>query len=145
MGTRNSADKATPSSNNSLNPLVVVVNPTFAVNCGTGPELTFEIPDFISGGIVVDTASTFVCGYVVDPLGNPIEMATVEMWQDFPTFGPDFMDMSDSSGYFAFYDYYMAPFDLYAYKEGYYPGTVENVNWGETGIMIVCSGIMSLR
>jgi len=44
-----------------------IENPTFAVNCGQGMDISFEIPDFIPGGIMIDTSANFICGYVVDP------------------------------------------------------------------------------
>gem|GEM_PF-876647 len=114
----------------------------FVRDCGVGPE--GEIPEYIQGGVVVGSASNFVCGYVVDPEDNEIEGATVELWQDYPGNGPLMMTSSSAIGSFAFDDIMVIPFDLYAYKEGYYPGKVENINFGEKGIKIVLQPLPTL-
>ena len=110
-------------------------NPQFVRECGGGPE-TIQ-PFFIPGGIVVDTSGNYVCGYVVDPDGNPIPGATVQLWDDFP--GGIVVDstMSSGTGVFAFSEFNTIPFDLWAFKEGYYPGKVEHINFAQSGIMIV--------
>jgi len=114
-------------------------NPIFATNCAD--SVIGRVPDFIPGGIVVDSATNFVCGYVVDTAGMPIANAHVELWGEFPVGSPDMSTMSDTSGYFAFYDVNMSPIDLYGYKDGYYPGLVQNVNFGQNGIMIVLTPV----
>ncbi len=111
----------------------------FVRNCGEGNE--YEIPEYIEGDIIVGSASNFVCGYVVDPDHNEIEGATVELWSDFPLEGPDMNTISSGIGSFAFDGIMHIPFDLYAYKEGYYPGWAEDNNFGDKGVMIVLQPI----
>jgi hypothetical protein len=110
-------------------------NPQFVRDCGSGDE-TVQ-PVFIPGGIVVDTSGNYVCGYVVDPDGNPVPGATVQLWDDFP--GGMVVDttLASGTGVFAFADFNTIPFDLWAYKDGYYPGKVEHINFAQSGIMIV--------
>jgi PKD repeat protein len=107
----------------------------FARDCGEGTEV--EIPEYIPGSIVVGTASNFVCGYVVDPFDDEIEGATVELYDDYPFGDVQMTTMSSSIGGFAFDEIMVIPFDLYAYKEGYYPGKVEDINFGDKGVKIV--------
>jgi hypothetical protein len=107
----------------------------FYRDCGEGTET--EFPEYIPGAIVVGTASNYVCGYVVDPFDNEIEGATVELWDDYPLTEPLMSTLSSSIGGFAFDEIMVIPFDLYAYKEGYYPGKVEDINFGDKGIKIV--------
>ncbi|MEW5795166.1 MAG: Ig-like domain-containing protein [Candidatus Zixiibacteriota bacterium] len=107
----------------------------FYRDCGEGQET--EFPEYIPGAIIVGTTSNYVCGYVVDPLDNEIEGATVELWDDYPLTEPLMSTMSSSIGGFAFDDIMIIPFDLYAYKDGYYPGYVEDINFGDKGIKIV--------
>jgi len=119
---------------------ISIVTPTedtyFGINCG-GPDL-FIPPVPENGGVAIDTSTAFTCGYVVDTAGDPIAGATVEMWSGFPGMGPEASTTSGADGYFEFTtELVYGQFDLWAYKEGYYPGLIENVNWGETGIMIV--------
>ncbi len=114
-------------------------NPTFVIDCGEGEEAI--VPEFIPGGVVIDSVGNYVCGYVVDPDGNPIPGATVELWADFPYGAAEMTTASDSTGAFAFADFTVVPFDLYAYHEGYYPGLVEELNFGENGIMIVLTPV----
>ncbi len=120
----------------------LIENPTFLIDCGTGVQQT--LPDFVPGGVIVEDIAQFTCGYVVDTAGNPIEGATVELWPDFPGVGPDMTTMSDSTGYFQFNDVFASPYDIWAYKEGYYPGLVEQVNFGETGIMVTLTPVPSI-
>ncbi|MFH2034991.1 MAG: Ig-like domain-containing protein [Candidatus Zixiibacteriota bacterium] len=96
-------------------------------------------PTFIFGNVVIDTASGFVCGRVVDTEGNEIEGAMVELWDDFPGGGMMMTEMTDVNGQFACHTTGISPFDAYAYKEGYYPGLVEEIMFGEIGIEIVLS------
>ena len=111
------------------------MEPSYDRNCGSGLE-TIR-PFFIPGGIVVDTSGNYVCGYVVDPEGNPIPGATVELWNDFPGGAVQMTQTASGNGVFAFADFTTIPFDLYAYQNGYYPGKVENINFAQSGIMIV--------
>jgi len=109
--------------------------PMFTYNCGAGPVTV--IPEGIDGGIVVGSADNYVCGYVVDcETGHQIEGATVELWADFPFDNYDDQTWTDVTGLFQFFNSQVIPFDLYAYKEGYYPAKVENLNFGQAGIMI---------
>ncbi|NOY88927.1 MAG: T9SS type A sorting domain-containing protein [FCB group bacterium] len=110
-------------------------NPMYIRDCGEGSEMS--TPFFIPGGIVVDTSANYVCGYVVDTAGNPVPGATVELWDDFPG-GSIVKSMSASgNGVFSFSDFNTIPFDLWAYKDGYYPAKVENINFAQSGIMLV--------
>ncbi len=116
-------------------PLDFHTEPSYNRNCGSGIEVTR--PFFIPGGIVVDTSGNYVCGYVVDPEGNSIAGATVELWDNFPSGSAQGMQEASGNGVFAFADFNIIPFDLYAYQDGYYPGRVENINFAQSGIMIV--------
>jgi len=107
----------------------------FLRDCGEGEET--EFPEYIPGSIIVGTTSNFVCGYVVDPFDNEIEGATVELWEDYPFTEPLMSTTSSGFGGFAFDEIMAIPFDLYAYKAGYYPGKVEDINFGDKGVKIV--------
>ncbi|MBD3401630.1 DUF4397 domain-containing protein, partial [candidate division GN15 bacterium] len=120
----------------------VEVNPTFVRDCGEGPSA--EQPEFVPGGVVVDTSAAYVCGYVVDTAGNAIEGATVQLWGTFPVGMPLDDMLSTSLGSFAFSDFTTIPFSLYAYKEGYYPALAENLNFGDKGIMLVLTPLPEL-
>jgi hypothetical protein len=111
----------------------------FARDCGEGEEIDF--PEYIPGAIIVGTASNYVCGYVVDPFDNEITGATVELWEDYPFTEPLSSTMSSGIGGFAFDEIMVIPFDLYAHKEGYYPGVVEDINFGDLGVKIVLQPI----
>ncbi|MBD3258721.1 DUF4397 domain-containing protein [candidate division GN15 bacterium] len=119
-----------------------VTNPYFGRNCGEGTEM--EMPEYIQGSIVVGTATNFVCGYVVDNEMNEIEGATVELWGDFPTGSVELSTLTTGIGSFFFDDFTTIPFDLYAYADGYYPGLVENINFGDKGIVIVLEPLQEL-
>ncbi len=95
------------------------------------------IPVFTPGGIVVDDQSGFVCGRVIDTDGNEIEGATVELWDDFPAGGLMTTQISDINGQFACGTLGVFPFDAYAHKEGYYPGLMEEIEFGQIGFDIV--------
>ncbi|RKX24200.1 MAG: hypothetical protein DRP45_08750 [Candidatus Zixiibacteriota bacterium] len=114
----------------------------FIRDCGEGPEV--EIPGYIPGSTIVGTATNFVCGYVVDPDMNEIEGATVELWDDYPTGAILMTTTSSSIGSFAFDDITTIPFDLYAYKDGYYPGKIENNNFGDKGGIIILEPVQEL-
>ncbi len=112
---------------------------SFTRNCGEGSET--DIPEYIPGNIIVGSASNFVCGYVVDPDMNEIVGATVELWDNFPIDDVTMSTTSSGIGSFAFDGIMNVPFDVYAYMDGYYPGVVEDINFGEKGIMIVLNPI----
>ncbi|MCB2230547.1 DUF4397 domain-containing protein [bacterium] len=118
------------------------VNPMFDRNCGMGSEI--EQPEFVQGGVVVDTANNYVCGYVVDTAGNAIEGATVELWGTFPIGSPIDDMLSTSLGSFGFGNFTTIPFALYAYADGYYPALAENLNFGDKGIMLVLTPLPEL-
>ncbi len=111
------------------------VGATFHRNCGGGTEPT--TPELSGGGIVVDTATDYICGWVVDQDSVEIPGATVQMWTPFPNSGPLGVTSSTEIGSFAFQGNYPVPFDLYAYKPGYYPGKVTGLNFGAKGVKIV--------
>jgi len=104
-------------------------------------DTVIVIPEEVTGGILVDSSENFVCGYVVDPDGIPIPGATVELYGDFPVGPSEDMTTTNGSGAFAFSDFYTTPFDLWAHHEGYYPGLVEDINYGDIGIMIVLTPV----
>ncbi len=112
----------------------------FEMACWPPTVEPFE-PRIIPGGVVVGTPDNYVCGYVVDPQMNPIEGATVELWAEYPTGTFDDRVWSDATGLFEFFHSTVVPFDLYAYKDGYYPAVIENLNYSQTGIMIVLTPI----
>jgi len=118
-----------------IDPVGFTMNPSYTRDCGSGPETTLSY--FIPGGIVVDISGNYVCGYVVDPDGLPVPGATVELWDDFPGMNVVATTSSSGTGVFAFSDFTTIPFDLWAYKDGYYPGKVENINFAQSGIEIV--------
>jgi len=113
--------------------------PVFRYDCGSGPVQV--APTAIDGGVVIGTAENYVCGYVVDPQGSAIEGATVELWSDFPRGFIDDMTYTDGTGLFEFFNSTIIPFDLWAYKDGYYPVRVEDLNFAQTGIMITLTTI----
>ncbi len=123
-------------------PLDFYMEPMFNRDCGSGVEAVR--PFFIAGGIVVDTSGNYVCSYVVDPGGNPVPGATVELWDNFPSGSAQSSQDASGNGVFAFDDFTTVPFDLYAYHEGFYPGRVENINFAQSGIMIVLTPIPEL-
>ena len=122
------------------------VNLEFSRDCGSGMET--EAPEFVPGAIVVDTSANYVCGWVVEPDGfggfKEVPGATVQLWADFPYGDPMAETMSSGIGSFAFTDFTTVPFDLYAYKAGYYPGKVENLNFGDKGVQIVLYPLAAL-
>lgn len=116
-------------------PLDFYMEPMFNRDCGTGQE---EVrPQFNLGFINVDTSENYVCGYVVDPDGNPIPGATVELWDSFPVGTVQDAQDASGNGVFAFSGFMPIPFDLYAYHNGYYPGYDKNINFAQSGRMIV--------
>ena len=115
-------------------PLDLFEEPYYDRDCGSGSEVIR--PFFIPGGIVVDTSGNYVCGYVIDQNSNPVPGATVELWDDYPTGMPLMTTTASGSGVFAFSDFTQVPFDLYAHETGYIPGSEENLNYAQSGIMI---------
>jgi len=100
-------------------------------------DLDIITPTFVAGRILIDTAAAMVCGRVIDDKGNEIEGATVELWDDFPGGGVLLSEMTDINGQFLCHANSIFPFDAYAYKEGYYPGLVEDIEFNEIGFDIV--------
>ncbi len=125
----------------------LAVDPVFFDrDCGGGIEV--KTPEFVAGAIVVDTSANYVCGWVVEPDGlggfKSVEGAMVELYADFP-YGEAIQQTSSGwAGNFAFADFTTIPFDLYAYKAGYYPGTVTNLNFGDKGVQIVLHPLAEL-
>jgi hypothetical protein len=107
-------------------------------------SITTEFPEYIKGAIVTDTVTDYVCGWVVDPDGNEIPGAAVQLFADYPNGVPELVTTSTGIGSFAFTGQHSTPFDLYAYKEGYYPGTLENLNFGAKGVKIVLKPLKDL-
>ena len=116
----------------------------FIRDCGQGLETSIpEIPPG-TGNLIVGEASNFVCGYVVDPEGNEIEGATVELWGDFPFDTPEMMTTTSYWGSFGFEGIMSIPFDLFAYADGYYPNTALDLNFGDKGVVIVLEPLQEL-
>ena len=108
----------------------------FLRDCGSG-EIEPEYPEYLPGTLLVRTTPYSICGYVVDPFDDEIEGATVQVFEDYPFTLPLVSTTSSDIGSWAFDDLTVVPFDVYAYKEGYYPGKVEDLNFGDKGIKIV--------
>jgi PKD repeat protein len=102
---------------------------------------TTSVPTFIPGAIVVKSDSGYVCGRVIDIYGNEIENATVELWDNFPGGSMMIGQTTDINGQFACHSAGIYPFDAYAYKEGYYPGTLDDIQYGEIGFDIVLTPV----
>jgi len=94
-------------------------------------------PHFDTGGVIVGPDTAYLCGRVIDTAGNEIEDAFVEIWSDFPDGYWVLGDTTDIAGQFACHSVGVSPFDVYAYKPGYYPGLVTNVQLGEMGVEVV--------
>jgi len=118
--------------------------PKFWMDCPEGGAV-MVIPTLLDpeldGGVIVKSIPNYVCGYVVDPDGLPIEGAPVELWADFPFDGLEMSTASDETGFFEFNDFESMPYDLWGYKEGYYPDLVEDINYTDNGIMIVLAPV----
>ncbi len=104
-------------------------------------SMDMVIPHFDTGGVIVGPDTAYLCGRVIDTAGNEIEGAFVEIWNDFPTGYWVLGDTTDIAGQFACHSVGISPFDVYAYKEGYYPGLVEDVQLGELGIEVVLTPV----
>jgi hypothetical protein len=99
----------------------------FIRDCGTGPEQ--EIPEVVAGGINVGTTDLYFCGWVVEEsTGEEITGASVEMWDNFPSGSALVTTTSSGIGSFAFTDFETCQFDLWVYKEGYYPQQVVDLD-----------------
>ncbi len=99
------------------------------------------VPTFIYGGVVIDSVPGEVCGRVIDIYGNEIEGATVELWDDFPGGSVLASSFSNNAGQFECNPFDIYPFDAYAYKDGYYPGMVEDIQYGQIGFDIVLTPV----
>ncbi|MCP4704016.1 MAG: HYR domain-containing protein [candidate division Zixibacteria bacterium] len=107
----------------------------------TGEE---DIPIYTSGGVVIDDQTAFVCGSVVEIIDGvkvPVEGAMVELWDSFPVGALQASELSDVNGQFACGTLGIVPFDAYAYKDGYYPGMVSEIDFGTLGIEILLSKV----
>ncbi len=98
-------------------------------------------PTFIPGGVVIGIDSGYVCGRVIDTAGNEIQGATVELWNNFPGGSLMSSHLTDMNGQFACHSMGIYPFDAYAYKEGYYPGLLSNIEYGQIGFDIVLTPV----
>jgi len=103
-----------------------------------------DIPIYTPGGVVIDDQTAFICGSVVEVIDGikvPVEGATVELWDDFPVGALQTSELSDVNGQFACGTLGIVPFDAYAYKEGYYPGMVSDIDFGTLGIEILLTRV----
>lgn len=110
----------------------VLPSPQFGKDCGP-----IVVPTQINGGIMVEAEPNYACGYTVDPDGAAVPFATVELWSDFPYDGKEMTVTSDETGFFEFIDFESIPYDVYGYKEGYYPDIIEDKDFGDTDLMVV--------
>ncbi|MEE8405383.1 MAG: Ig-like domain-containing protein, partial [candidate division Zixibacteria bacterium] len=119
----------------------------FLRDCGGGEGQQNILPVIPGGGgnIIVDITEFFVCGYIISPDTVGIAGATVELWPDYPSSGPAMTTTTNGNGAFAFTDFSLGSFDLYAYK-GSSDSTTFNgacypndttVNSGKIGVMII--------
>ncbi|MCH8028130.1 MAG: T9SS type A sorting domain-containing protein [candidate division Zixibacteria bacterium] len=119
----------------------------FLRDCGGGEGQQNILPVIPGGGgnIIVDITESFVCGYIISPDTVGIAGATVELWPDYPSSGPTMTTTTNGNGAFAFTDFFLGSFDLYAYK-GSSDSTTFNgacypndttVNSGKIGVMII--------
>ncbi len=103
-----------------------------------------DIPIYTPGGVVIDDQAAFVCGSVVEVINGikvPVEGAMVEFWDRFPVGALQSNEMSDVNGQFACGTLGIVPFDAYAYKEGYYPGMVSDIDFGTLGVEILLTKV----
>ena len=98
-------------------------------------------PTFFAGGVVIDSSINFICGRVIDPHGNEIPGATVQVWDNFPGGSVFAETLTDDMGSFKFDQLYVVPYTLYAFADGYYPNWIEDINFGTLGIEIVLSPV----
>ncbi len=104
-----------------------------------------QMPEFFPGGIVIDSSGNVICGRVVDTAGNEIAGATVQVWDNFPggTFFAE--DMTQLDGSFKFTELFVVPYTLYGFAEGYYPATLEDINFGVLGLEIVLTPVSHVQ
>lgn len=109
----------------------------FERDCGSGLEI--ETPITFAGSIIVETKPFDFCGWVVEEgTGNSIPGATVELYAyplDFNN-TPVMTAITGGIGSFLFENVETLPFSLWAYKEGYYPEKVEQLDILDKGVMI---------
>ncbi len=113
----------------------------FTIDCYNSSVFEPVEATVIPGGLIIGPLEDYICGYVVDPDMNAIEGATIELWADFPVGSAAQMTSSNPTGLFEFFNTSVIPFDLYAHKEGYYPATVENLDFNDNGVLIVLTPI----
>lgn len=142
-----SVSPVTPQGVYGINP--GLLSTSFTRNCSDFGEVIIPVIPGGGGNIIVDTTNVYVCGYVVDDDGVGIWGAQVELWPDFPCDGPIQTTLTNGDGAYAFTNFSLGSFDLYAWKRGldsttwndaYYPNSV-HVNFGENGIMILLHGL----
>ncbi len=106
---------------------------------------TGQMPEFFPGGIVIDSSGNVICGRVVDTAGNEIPGATVQVWDNFPggTFFAEDTTLLDGS--FKFNELFVVPYTLYGFAEGYYPNTVEDINFGVLGVEVVLTPVSPVQ
>jgi hypothetical protein len=102
-------------------------------------------PEFFPGGIVIDSSASVICGRVVDTAGNEINGAIVEVWDFFPQGSWFAADTTTGAGAFKFTELFVTPYTLYAYANGYYPATLEDINFGSLGLEIVLTPVSSVN
>jgi Viral BACON domain len=108
-------------------------NPIFSMTC---EQYSVVQPAAVPGSVIIGEKPAFVCGYVVDTTGNPIEGATVQLWGEFPFGSPEMTTSSDVTGYFEFRDFTSNPVDVYGFKNGYYPDLKANTSSYDDGVML---------
>ncbi|MCH7878192.1 MAG: T9SS type A sorting domain-containing protein [candidate division Zixibacteria bacterium] len=103
------------------------------------------IPQFFPGGIVIDSSANVICGRVIDTAGNEIPGATVQIWDNFPQ-GSVFAEQTTLfDGSFKFRQLFVVPYTVYAFAEGYYPGTLEDINFGALGLEVVLTPVSPVQ
>jgi Secretion system C-terminal sorting domain/Viral BACON domain len=113
-------------------------NPIFGMIC---EQYTLVQAASVDGSVIIGEKPAFVCGYVVDTTGNPIEGATVQLWGEFPFGSPEMTTSSDVTGYFEFSDFTSNPVDIYGFKNGYYPDLKANTSSYDDGVMLVLAPV----
>ncbi|MCH9032435.1 MAG: carboxypeptidase regulatory-like domain-containing protein, partial [candidate division Zixibacteria bacterium] len=109
------------------------------------PMPPFSSPVFFPGGIVIDSSANVICGRVIDTAGNEIPGATVQIWDNFPQ-GTQFAEqITDFNGSFKFQQLFVVPYTVYAYAEGYYPNTLEDINFGALGLEVVLTPVSTVN
>ncbi|MFQ5606474.1 MAG: Ig-like domain-containing protein [Candidatus Zixiibacteriota bacterium] len=114
--------------------------PLFAHNC-----MAPFTPQFFPGGIVIDSSANVVCGRVVDTAGNEIRGARVQIWDNFPQGSVFAEDTTNFNGSFKFGQLFVVPYTVYAFAEGFYPGILEDINFGTLGLEVVLTPVSPVR